>query len=150
MGFEIERGKLDDALYWDTQDPYHYVRLTSGTDGKDVLIVGGEDHKTGEADDARCALSPPSHPGSRRSFRTSARALPLVRPGHGHARLRRLHRAGGWQRNGTFVSTGDSGQGITHGVVASLIIPDLIWARKTSSPRSMTLTESRSRPRRLM
>jgi glycine/D-amino acid oxidase-like deaminating enzyme len=28
--FEIKRGALADALYWDTEDPYHYVRLQSG------------------------------------------------------------------------------------------------------------------------
>src|SRR5207248_221886 len=48
------------ALYWDTIDPYHYVRLKSGHTPRnksgsdllgDFLIVGGEDHKQGEADD---------------------------------------------------------------------------------------------------
>lgn len=29
IGFEIEAGTIDDALYWDTEEPYHYVRLTS-------------------------------------------------------------------------------------------------------------------------
>jgi glycine/D-amino acid oxidase-like deaminating enzyme len=28
--FEIKRGALPDALYWDTEDPYHYVRLQPG------------------------------------------------------------------------------------------------------------------------
>ena len=47
------------ALYWDTPDPYHYVRLQKADgqqNGKgaadEILIVGGEDHKTGQADDA--------------------------------------------------------------------------------------------------
>ena len=44
-------GRLPDALYWDTLDPYHYVRTHPGKD-QDYLIVGGADHKTGEADDA--------------------------------------------------------------------------------------------------
>lgn len=57
MGFEIEAGKLDDALYWDTEEPYHYVRLTPGRDGKDIVIVGGEDHKTGGADDANARFA---------------------------------------------------------------------------------------------
>jgi hypothetical protein len=37
------------ALYWDNCDPYHYVR-TQATEDHDLLIVGGEDHKTGQAD----------------------------------------------------------------------------------------------------
>ncbi|SEF53557.1 FAD-dependent oxidoreductase [Bosea lathyri] len=128
MGFEIERGALADALYWDTEDPYHYVRLASGADGKDVLIVGGEDHKTGEADDA---------PARFAALESWIRMLvPHLGP--------ELYRWSGQvmdtldycafigresQRERTFVTTGDSGQGITHGVVASLIIPDLIDGR---------------------
>lgn len=34
------------------------------------------------------------------------------------------------QRKRIFVTTGDSGQGITHGVVASLLIPDLIEGKE--------------------
>jgi glycine/D-amino acid oxidase-like deaminating enzyme len=37
-----------DALYWDTQDPYHYVRLQEGAQGERYLIAGGADHKTGQ------------------------------------------------------------------------------------------------------
>jgi glycine/D-amino acid oxidase-like deaminating enzyme/nitrite reductase/ring-hydroxylating ferredoxin subunit len=129
MGFEIEPGKLDDALYWDTQDPYHYVRLTPGEDGKDIVIVGGEDHKTGEADDA-----------DARFAALTSWAKTLI-PGLGHERYRWsgqvmdtldycgfIGREAGSTR--VLVSTGDSGQGITHGVVASLLIPDLILGRE--------------------
>jgi hypothetical protein len=43
---------IPDALYWDTADPsYHYVRLQPGPGTVDYLIVGGADHKSGEADD---------------------------------------------------------------------------------------------------
>src|SRR5205085_2716287 len=52
MGFRLPRDKLEDALYWDTLDPYHYVRLHPLNTRSDVLIVGGEDHKSGTADDA--------------------------------------------------------------------------------------------------
>src|SRR5690606_28388916 len=33
-----------DALYWDTEDPYHYIRLLND-DG--LIMVGGKDRKTG-------------------------------------------------------------------------------------------------------
>jgi glycine/D-amino acid oxidase-like deaminating enzyme len=42
MAIAIKRGGLPDALYWDTEDPYHYVRVQPGAD-KDYIIVGGED-----------------------------------------------------------------------------------------------------------
>src|SRR5207253_304653 len=41
------------ALLWDTLDPYHYVRVAPFRNGYDLLIVGGEDHKTGQADDEK-------------------------------------------------------------------------------------------------
>src|SRR6185436_12509515 len=37
-------------LLWDTGDPYHYVRAARRED-EDLLIVGGEDHKTGQPHD---------------------------------------------------------------------------------------------------
>jgi glycine/D-amino acid oxidase-like deaminating enzyme len=50
----VPRDSVARALYWDTADPYHYVRLAGLGDGAgrhDLLIVGGEDHKTGQAAD---------------------------------------------------------------------------------------------------
>jgi glycine/D-amino acid oxidase-like deaminating enzyme/nitrite reductase/ring-hydroxylating ferredoxin subunit len=44
------KGKVPDALFWDTDSPYHYLRMVPG-EKDDLLIFGGEDHKTGQADD---------------------------------------------------------------------------------------------------
>jgi glycine/D-amino acid oxidase-like deaminating enzyme/nitrite reductase/ring-hydroxylating ferredoxin subunit len=43
------RGTIPDALWWDTADPYHYLRVEPQQDC-DVVIFGGEDHKTGQQD----------------------------------------------------------------------------------------------------
>ena len=54
VAVDIPRGYVPHGLYWDTADPYHYVRShTVIIDGHEqtVLIVGGEDHKTGQAED---------------------------------------------------------------------------------------------------
>jgi hypothetical protein len=56
MAFEVRAGTLPDALYWDTLDPYYYVRLQPCDKQTDYVIIGGEDHKSGEADDARSRL----------------------------------------------------------------------------------------------
>jgi glycine/D-amino acid oxidase-like deaminating enzyme/nitrite reductase/ring-hydroxylating ferredoxin subunit len=124
MAFSIAHDRLPDGLYWDTFDPYHYVRLQPGG-GSDILIVGGEDHKTGEADDAE-----------RRFTRLEAWMRSLL-PDLG----KELHRwsgqiqdtidfAGFIGRNPgskrSYVVTGDSGQGMTHGSVAGILISDLI------------------------
>src|SRR5881394_2780546 len=44
IGLRVPKGTVTRALYWDTPDPYHYVRLQNA-DKDEVLIVGGEDHK---------------------------------------------------------------------------------------------------------
>lgn len=38
VAFAIARGELTDALYWDTEDPYHYVRLQTGPDDHDFVL----------------------------------------------------------------------------------------------------------------
>lgn len=130
MAFTIPKGTLPDALYWDTMDLYHYVRQETGPGTVNYLITGGEDHKTGEADDA--------------SFRYEAleawtrRLIPALG--------RETHRWSGQvldtvdysafcgrnpgDRN-VYVHTGDSGQGMTHGAMAGLLIPDLITSGKS-------------------
>ena len=45
------KGRIPDALYWDTADPYRYLRIDPGDNGHDQLIYGGEDHKTGQVSD---------------------------------------------------------------------------------------------------
>src|SRR5687768_8516442 len=52
IGCRVPRGAVPKGLYWDIGDPYHYIRIQSGDNGADILIVGGEDHKTGQEDDA--------------------------------------------------------------------------------------------------
>ena len=41
-------GTVPDALFWDTADPYQYLRIEPHRDF-DMVIFGGEDHKTGQA-----------------------------------------------------------------------------------------------------
>jgi glycine/D-amino acid oxidase-like deaminating enzyme/nitrite reductase/ring-hydroxylating ferredoxin subunit len=125
MAFTLPRGSLPDALYWDMADPYHYVRLTPGRDGNDFLIVGGADHKAGEADDQ-----------TARFDRLAAWTRKLV-PAVGAETHRwsgqvmetldycgYIGRNPGNQR--IFIATGDSGQGMTHGALAGLLLRDLI------------------------
>ena len=46
----VKKGRVPDALLWDTADPYHYLRIEPHRT-HDVVIFGGEDHKTGQAAD---------------------------------------------------------------------------------------------------
>jgi glycine/D-amino acid oxidase-like deaminating enzyme/nitrite reductase/ring-hydroxylating ferredoxin subunit len=45
-----DRG-LPPASFWDTADPYNYLRIEPSANGRQALIYGGEDHKTGQDED---------------------------------------------------------------------------------------------------
>jgi glycine/D-amino acid oxidase-like deaminating enzyme/nitrite reductase/ring-hydroxylating ferredoxin subunit len=51
----VEKGRIPDALFWDTANPYHYLRLEPRRD-HDLVIFGGEDHKTGQAGDTNACF----------------------------------------------------------------------------------------------
>jgi glycine/D-amino acid oxidase-like deaminating enzyme/nitrite reductase/ring-hydroxylating ferredoxin subunit len=124
MAMELPRDALPDALYWDTLDPYHYVRRHPGKDF-DFLIVGGADHKSGEADDAEIRYE-----ALEAWIRNLVPAVGGVTHRWSGQVLDTIDYASFTGRNpgsrNVFVHTGDSGQGITHGVVASLIIARMI------------------------
>jgi hypothetical protein len=42
----MTQDEFKEGQYWDTAQPYHYVRHEEHPQGH-ILIVGGEDHKTG-------------------------------------------------------------------------------------------------------
>jgi hypothetical protein len=115
----------------DTFDPYHYVRLEPGSGDTEYLIVGGADHKTGEADDAAVRFE-----GLESWNRGLVPTLGRATHRWSGQVLEPLDYGGFIGRNpgskNVYVATGDSGQGITHGVVASLLLSDLIM--KGASP----------------
>ncbi|MCP1999814.1 FAD-dependent oxidoreductase [Nitrobacter winogradskyi] len=125
MAFEIERGALPDALYWDTEDPYHYVRLQPGPGQTDFVLVGGEDHKSATADDADTRFG---------KLETWARDLipALGKETHRWSGqvLETVDYAGfiGRDPGGSniYVAMGDSGQGLTHGVMGAMLNTGLI------------------------
>ena len=47
VGARTPRGALPLAMFWDTKDPYDYLRVDRHEDF-DYVIFGGEDHKTGQ------------------------------------------------------------------------------------------------------
>jgi glycine/D-amino acid oxidase-like deaminating enzyme/nitrite reductase/ring-hydroxylating ferredoxin subunit len=129
IGARVPRGAVARALYWDTPDPYHYVRLQSAGDA-DLLIVGGEDHKTGQADDAgeRYARL---EAWARERFPmieavTHRWSGQVMEPVDG---LAFIGRNPGDAPN-VYVATGDSGNGMTHGTIAGILLADLIAGRE--------------------
>lgn len=132
IGAYVPRGSVTKALFWDTADPYHYVRLQcAGADDndQDLLIVGGEDARVGEHDngDERFAEL---YRWTRKRFPMIGRiefcwSGHIVEPTDGVAFIGRMPLA----EPNVFVVTGDSGQGMTHGTIAGMLLTDLIQGR---------------------
>jgi glycine/D-amino acid oxidase-like deaminating enzyme/nitrite reductase/ring-hydroxylating ferredoxin subunit len=128
VALRIAKGVVPRVLLWDTADPYHYVRLHSeGT--SDLLIVGGEDHKTGQADDGEARLrrlvdwARDRFPAAGDvANRWSGQVLEPVDS------LAFLGRNPGSEH--LYVITGDSGQGMTHATIGAMVVTDLVRGRE--------------------
>lgn len=114
------------GLFWDVEDPYHYIRSYSAED-EALLVVGGEDHKTGTEKDTdarfKALLDFAKSHFSVKSVvhRWSAQViepvdgLPSIGLEPGASRI--------------YVGTGYSGTGLTFGTLAAMINTDLILGR---------------------
>ncbi len=125
----VPPGAVTRALYWDTADPYHYVRLCAHPDGSQLLVVGGEDHKTGQADDTLERHERLERWGRERfpqmqqiAFRWAGQVMETI---DGLAFIGRNP----LDADNVYVVTGDSGMGMTHGTIAGMLISDLVLGR---------------------
>ena len=127
IGARVPSGSVPDALYWDTPDPYHYVRLQRD-DRHDVLIVGGEDHKTGQAHDMEARFA--SLEEWTREHFPMADAVDYRWSGQVMEPVDYMGFIGRNPGNDDiYIATGDSGNGMTHGTIAGILIPDLLMGR---------------------
>lgn len=152
---KIPRGSVPYALWWDTGDkdsrwtkqPYHYVRLAEFDDEFDLLIAGGEDHKTGQDDDENKSAEERYErlfdwtnrrfpPLKEINFKWSGQVMEPVddiafigkNPGD----------------DNIYIITGDSGNGMTHGTFGGMLLHDIILGIKNEkeelySPSRVTL-----------
>ena len=120
----VPRGVVADALWWDTGDPYHYLRVVPHRDF-DLVIFGGEDHKTGQQDDTDACYR-----------RLEERLGALV------DRVELTHRWSGQvietpdglpyigqNAEHQYAATGFGGNGLTFGTLAGIMISDAILER---------------------
>ena len=125
----VPKGSVPDLLIWDTLEAYHYVRLQPLDQQSDLLIVGGEDHRSGEATDMDARFAHLEHWARKRfpslseiRHRWSGQVMepvdymPYSGRNPGNANI--------------YVHTGDSGQGMTNGVAGALNIAALLFEQK--------------------
>jgi glycine/D-amino acid oxidase-like deaminating enzyme len=132
VGARVPKNAVTTALYWDTADPYHYLRLQPLDATHDLLIVGGEDHKSGQADDTaerhprleRWARERFPHMGEV-LYRWAGQVMETV---DGLAFIGRNP----LDHDNVYTVTGDSGMGMTHGTIAGMLITDQILGRHNS------------------
>jgi glycine/D-amino acid oxidase-like deaminating enzyme/nitrite reductase/ring-hydroxylating ferredoxin subunit len=126
----VPAGSVPEALYWDDLDPYHYVRLTAATPGYETLIIGGEDHKTGQ--------QPHPNPAFENLERWARERFPglgtVTHQWSGEVLetldgLAYIGRNPGSRAN-VWIATGDSGMGMTHGTIAGIVLSDLVIGRE--------------------
>lgn len=130
IGARLPRGSVPPVLLWDTGDPYHYIRTQPGIDAEhDLLIVGGEDHKSGQADDIE-ERQPRLEAWTRERFPMVKDvayrwAGQVMEPVDGLAFIG--HNP--LDADNVYAVTGDSGNGMTHGTIAGILLTDLILGR---------------------
>jgi glycine/D-amino acid oxidase-like deaminating enzyme/nitrite reductase/ring-hydroxylating ferredoxin subunit len=118
------KGVVPDVLWWDTSSPYAYLRIEPHPDF-DVVIFGGEDHKTGQQDDtvncyqrleARLTAIVPqitlTHRWSGQVIETPD-GLPYI----------------GQVADHQYAATGYGGNGLTFGTVGGMMMADAILGR---------------------
>lgn len=128
VALRIPTGSVAPGLYWDNLDPYHYVRIASEGDD-DTLIVGGQDHKTGQADDQEERFEVLVK-WTRKRFPNAGAVThkwsgQIIEPNDYMAFIGRNP-----GDDNIFIATGDSGNGMTHGTVAGILLTDLITGRE--------------------
>ena len=128
LAIPVAPGTVPHALYWDTDEPYHYIRVAPGpTPDRELVIVGGADHRTGHGDPMQAWMD--LEGWTRRWLRLDGPVLArwsgqIIEPVDGPAHIGRSP-----ELEHVFVVTGDSGNGLTHGTIAGMLIPELIRGR---------------------
>jgi glycine/D-amino acid oxidase-like deaminating enzyme/nitrite reductase/ring-hydroxylating ferredoxin subunit len=112
------------GLWWDTMEPYHYTRTCELPDGRTILVIGGEDHKTGQEPDTRARYT---------ALETYARArFPIAQVEYAWCDevfestdgLPYIGRLG--THENLYAATGYAGNGLTFGTLGALGLANLL------------------------
>jgi len=129
IGTKMQRGGVPIATFWDTNDPYNYLRVDRQAEF-DYVIFGGEDHKTGQVANTETCF--------RRLEDSLKKLLPNAEIDHRWSGQVIETNDGipfiGEIAERQFISTGFSGSGMTFGTVSAMMARD--WATGSKNPWS--------------
>ena len=121
----VPKDIVADALWWDTADPYNYLRVEPHRDD-DLVIFGGEDHKTGQAENTNACFG--------RLERSLLQVIPVAKVTHRWSGQVIETSDGlpyiGETADRQFAATGFSGNGMTFGTLAGIMATDYVLGRK--------------------
>ncbi len=121
----VPPGRLPEGLFWDTSDPYYYLRIEKRR-GYDYLIFGGQDHKTGQETDTTDRyrqLERLLHayvPDAKFDFQWSGQ---VIETNDGLPYIGEL-------TENQYGATGFAGNGMTFGTLGAMVMTDLILKRR--------------------
>ncbi len=121
VGGWAPRGVVPEALYWDTGDPYDYVRIDRRHD-HDFVIFGGEDHKTGQVEDTLQRFTGSNSASSICCRRSRSR---IGGPGRSSKRTTAC-RTSGETAERQYAATGFGGNGMTFGTLSAMMFADYV------------------------
>ena len=139
IAVRVPKGSVEDCLLYDSAEEYKYVRLTECDEKEDYLVVGGCDHAvgqeetTGRYEELEKWTRDRFTQAGRTDYRWSGQIfepidyMAFIGKNQGNDKI--------------YIVTGDSGDGLTHGVLAGRLIADEIegkpnpWAALYSPKR---------------
>jgi glycine/D-amino acid oxidase-like deaminating enzyme/nitrite reductase/ring-hydroxylating ferredoxin subunit len=125
LGGRLPVGRVPHGLYWDTTDPYHYLRVEP-CEGHDYAIFGGADHKTGQEPDTTQHWTALEHTVRRKlpEFEITDRwSGQVVETNDGLPYI-------GENAPRQFIATGFAGNGMTFGTIAAMMARDAVLQRR--------------------
>jgi len=142
----VPKGSIEDCLLYDSAEIYKYIRLTECDEKSDYLVVGGGDHKVGQSD--TIAPFKELEEWTRARF-PQVQSVEYKWSGQVNEPVDFMAFIGKNQgMKHTYIVTGDSGNGLTHGVLAGKLIADEItgepnpWTSVYDPKRVATIAKS--------
>jgi glycine/D-amino acid oxidase-like deaminating enzyme/nitrite reductase/ring-hydroxylating ferredoxin subunit len=121
----VPSDSIPHGLYWDTAEPYNYLRVEPGDRG-DVIVFGGADHKTGQVTETKACFDALESVLRRRLANvdiTDRWSGQVIETNDGLPYI-------GETAKDQFAATGFAGNGMTFGTVAAMMARDAVLGRR--------------------